>query len=85
MLKEIGIIESVNDDKKEVNIMYGAYLGMHNKPIEESEDITMLSPKVKLDNGTEVWVDDYSFFSSKIAMEETIADFKNKGYSINVK
>ena len=84
--KELGIIESVDEKTKTVNLLgYGVYIGEHDKPVDGMDDITVTTPKVRLENGEEVWVDDYSFFSAKISIEGIIADYKNKGYTINVK
>jgi len=84
--KELGIIESVDSETKEFNLLgYGMYMGEFDKPVEDFDDITVKTPKVKLENGQEVWVDEYNFFASRSRIEEMVAEYKNKGYTINVK
>jgi len=83
--KILGLVESIDDKNKIVNFLgYGEYLGQFPKPIEDFDDMTAETPKVKLDNGKEVWCDEVSFYSEKSSMEFTIADYKNRGYTINV-
>jgi len=84
--KELGIIESVDNDNKVFNLLgYGTYLGEYDKSVDGLDDITVKTPKVRLENGKEVWVDEYNFFASRQRIEEMVAEYKNKGYTINMK
>lgn len=76
----MGLIESVDDGKKIVNLIgYGEYIGVETR---DFEGIPVQVGKVKLDSGKEVWADENAYFASAESIEATIADYKNKGYYI---
>ena len=81
--KILGIIESVNDEKKIVNLLgYGEYLGTF--PVMDDEfGLEIDTPKVRMEDGSELFISNVCFFSDKESIEESMSDYKNKGYQIN--
>ena len=88
MAERVGVIESVDTDKKIVNFMgYGDYVG-EEAMNEGSADLgfdgmSIDVPVIKLDSGEKVYGSDVAFWSSQESVEESIVDYLNRGYKIN--
>ena len=80
--KIFGVIESIDDRKKEaVFLGYGIYDGHHPKELEDL-GIEAETPRIKLDNGVLVWGDSVIFFGEKDRIDSLLEDLKSRGYTI---
>jgi hypothetical protein len=81
-IKRMGLIESIDDKNKTVKILgYGNYLGDFPK-MDDFIGIKVDTPKIQLDNGNVVWGTDSAFFGETETVEQLIADYKNRGFSV---
>jgi hypothetical protein len=89
MTERVGVIESVDSDNKIVKFLgYGEYLG--EEPMNEGtadlgfDGLTIDVPVIKLDSGDTVYGSDVAFWSSQESMEESIVDYLNRGFQVNL-
>jgi len=85
--KRVGVIKTVDSDTKMIHFLgYGSYLG--DFPETEGNDLGFADmeinvPTIKMDDGSVVKGTNVSFWSSEESIQESLSDYKSKGYTIN--